>query len=150
MKKIKIMTLLVCAVIFVFGININCDSIIENSSTYAKLQIKKTTGVKMPKEANMLYQYNVKYFQDGTIRYYVFEFSSEPTEWLRNYEFSNIKDKNFESSFFDYNNWKNFKIPEEYLPREGEQYSWLRLSSYFFYYTPDNLRVIVYLSSYRY
>lgn len=150
MKKIKIITLLVCAVIFVFGININCDSIIENSSTYAKLQIKKTTGVKMPKEANMLYQYNVKYFQDGTIRYYVFEFSSEPTEWLRNYEFSNIKDKNFESSFFDYNNWKNFKIPEEYLPREGEQYSWLSLSSYFFYYTPDNLRVIVYLSSYRY
>lgn len=63
MKKIKIITLLVCAVIFVFGININCDSIIENSSTYAKLQIKKTTGVKMPKEANMLYQYNVKYFQ---------------------------------------------------------------------------------------
>ena len=54
MKKIKIITLLVCAVIFVFGININCDSIIENSSTYAKLQIKKTTGVKMPKEANML------------------------------------------------------------------------------------------------
>ena len=41
MKKIKIITLLVCAVIFVFGININCDSIIENSSTYAKLQIKK-------------------------------------------------------------------------------------------------------------
>lgn len=104
----------------------------------ARKYIKNASGIDIPANSEMIYQYYQSYFQDVDPQYTVFQFESDPIEWLNENAFSEEKNEEFEEYFnSSILGWAQTPFPEEYIPTFENCYFWLKTEWVYFVYSPD-------------
>ncbi len=114
----------------------------------ARRYIKNVSGIEVPAESELIYQYYQSYFQDRSPQYTVFQFERDPVEWLDESGFSEEKSEEFERDFmWDVHGWAKIPFPEEYIPTFENSYSWLELKPEYVYfiYMPQKQWLIVFI-----
>ena len=140
MKKILSLILCFLTIFFCAG----CGEKEKQKEKNARENIKYHTGIEIPKEFEMLY-YVSEGWQEFRV-YGVFKVKDEPTEWLNENAFSNVKDEAFEKSFQEwFGNWRSCPVPEEYYPIFTGEYYWFQKVYKFLIYDPERELLIVYL-----
>ncbi len=118
---------------------------------YAINAIKNRAEITLPDDAEIVFNIKQVIFQDGTDYYVVFKFNEEPIKWLKDNNFSNSKDKGFESTlnrYFESGGWLDESVPQEYRPIFDEEYYWLETRGISrFVYMPNKLELIVHIYS---
>ncbi len=115
-------------------------------------RIQELTAVEIPTDTDVLYHFFDNSFANGRHRQFtVYEFKTEPIEWLNENSFSNQKNTEMEEDFFD-DEWKAStlgagEIPKEYIPNFENSYYWLITQRVYFFYFPDTLLLIVLVPS---
>lgn len=114
--------------------------------------IKEITNIEVPQNTRMLYRYDVDLLfpvhgrQTG---YSVYQFDSEPTDWLKENGFSNEPNEEFSSYFQScIPDWISSQpISQEYIPDFSKPYYWLQTqkSKVYFVYQPDKLMLMVFI-----
>ena len=143
-KRIGIM-LTVVMLISVFGLA-GCT----NEDAFARQRIKEITEVEIPDDSKILYHHIDNTFVNGRRdQHTVFEFENEPTDWLTENAFSDVRDAKNENYFSD--DWgfmtiKTEEVPNEYIPDFENTYFWLRTKRVYFFYFPDKFMLIVYVA----
>ena len=91
---IKKVILLVCNFIFLLFADEASGAVVTKTPAYAKSRIEDISGVKIPSDAKMVFHYYSRTsWQENDEQYSVFEFKSEPTEWLMSNSFSDEKNE---------------------------------------------------------
>ena len=125
---IKKIILLICNFIFLLYADEACWAVVTKTPAYAKSRIEDITGVKIPSDAKMVFHYYIRTsWQENDEQYSVFEFKSEPTEWLMNNSFSDEKNE------------------LQYRVDSLDDYMWLELNGVDMEYIPNKLCLIVYV-----
>lgn len=114
----------------------------------ARRYIKNVSGIEVPAESELIYQYYQSYFQDRSPQYTVFQFERDPVEWLDESGFSEEKSEEFERDFmWDVHSWARTPFPEEYIPTFENSYLWLEMKPEYVYfiYMPQKQWLIVFI-----
>ncbi len=120
----------------------------SNDTWQKRERIKELTGIEIPTDTDILYHYFDNSFGSGRHRQFtVHKFKNEPTKWLNENSFSDIKNTEMEQDFFE-DEWIASthgaeEIPNEYIPNfENTYYSLVKERVYFFYF-PDTLMLVI-------
>ena len=111
--------------------------------------IKNASEIEVPADSELVYQYYQTYFQDLNRQYAVFQFETDPVNWLNENAFSEEKNEKFESDFYgSIHTWAETPFPEEYIPTFEGSYFWLKTKVVYFTYSPDSKRLTVYITEF--
>ena len=111
--------------------------------------IKGTSEIEVPTDSELVYLYYQTYFQDLNRQYAVFQFETDPLEWLNENAFSEEKNEKFESDFNGaVHSWAETPFPEEYIPTFSGGYFWLKTKFVYFIYSPDNKWLTVFITEF--
>lgn len=129
----------------------------------AKEVIEHTAEIDMPNEAKEVYYLDGGgALADRNPQLIVFEFDNDPKNWLKEKEFISSDDTSLTTSgdktlvennkevfmeYFGFTTIKKEEIPIDYIPNFNEKYLCLEKNLVFFYYYPEKLRLIVYISA---
>jgi len=159
MKKIKRLLTILLAVLIMICMSISLFGCIDNNQKENVITAtEKNTGVRIPQECKLLYNYtpenlNIFPVPGRDEDYYVFEFENEPAEFLDENSFFDEKSVDYEEELLR----GGFglmelsmaeKIPEEYMLDFDSQYFWLEMSGYYFTYFTDMQRLIIFVKPY--
>lgn len=134
---------------FVFGI--------PNSGDGEKTErnwIKKLTNIEVPQNTQMLYRKEppkgIFPVPGRELGYSVYQFESEPTDWLQENGFSSDPNEKFASSFQDYiPAFLDETISSDYIPDFNKPYYWIMTeNAVYFVYQPDKLMLMVFIHPY--
>ena len=148
MKKIKSIIVLFIVSLFCFSCFFGCVPQ-KSEDEIARDRIKSLTEIEVPVESKIVYHHRepTKFVTGRRAMYTVFEFESEPTDWLSENSFNKEKNSEFERFFpcvFDFLPVKREEIPQEFLPNFEESYYYLRTTnSVYFLYIPKRFMLIV-------
>lgn len=114
----------------------------------AKDRIISLTEIEVPVASRIVYHYRepTKFLTGRRAMYTVFEFESEPTDWLSENSFNKEKNSEFERFFpsvFDFLPVKRKEIPQEFLPNFEESYYSRSINGVYFVYIPQSFMLIV-------
>lgn len=141
---IKKIILLICNFIFLLYADEAFGAVVTKTPAYAKSRIEDITGVKIPSDAKMVFHYYSRTsWQENDEQYSVFEFKSEPTEWLMSNSFSDEKNELLKKDL-DYRAEK-VGVPAQYRVDSLDDYMWLELNGVDMEYIPNKLCLIVYV-----
>lgn len=132
------------AMVFCLGIFSGCT----NYEWQERERITELTGIEIPSNTKVVYHYFDNSFVNGRhAQLTVYEFCEEPTEWLKENEFLDIKNVGKEEEFFDTEWYATTSgagtIPEEFIPNFENHYYWLEKQRVYFLYFTDSLRLII-------
>lgn len=158
MKTMKKLLTICLAVLLMLcmGFVVGCTD--NNQKENVITATEKNTGVRIPQECKLLYNYTPENFNIFPVPgrdedYYVFEFENEPTEFLEENGFSDEKSVDYEEELLR----GGFglmelsmaeKIPEEYMLDFDSQYFWLEMKGYYFTYFTYMQRLIIFVKPY--
>lgn len=146
LKQFLIVLSLLAAIIAAVAIPLAATSKMRDNRA-AINAIKNRAEIILPNDAEIVFNISQLIFQDGTEYYVVFKFTEDPLTWLNDNNFSNSKDKGFESTlnyFFRSGGWLDESVPQEYRPIFDEEYYWLETRGISrFVYMPNKLELIV-------
>lgn len=126
-----------------------------NEEKKARRYIKSTSGIEIPEDAEMVYNYRQSCFQERDRQYTLFRFENEPKEWLTENAFCEEKNTDFEEDFIRSLKGGHSETPisKEFNPDFDSLYFWLNvqetersLDREFFVYFPNQLKLIVYIN----
>lgn len=121
----------------------------KSEDEIARDRIISLTEIEVPIESKIVYHSReaTKFLTGRRAMYTVFEFESEPTDWLNKNSFNKEKNSEFERFFpsvFDFLPVKREEIPQEFLPNFEESYYYLRTTNrVYFVYIPKSFLLIV-------
>ena len=121
----------------------------KSEEEIARDRIISLTAIEVPVESKIVYHSRdpEKFLTGRRAMYTVFEFESEPTDWLNENSFNKEKNSEFEQFFpsvFDFLPVKREEIPQEFLPNFEESYYYLRTTNrVYFVYIPKSFMLIV-------
>lgn len=159
MKKVKTLLTIGLAVLLILCMSlvlIGCaraDGL--NPKERKIIYFTKKTGVCIPQECTLLYDYTPKNFDIFPVPgrdedYIVFGFENKPTEFLEENGFSNERSVNYEKDLLyrlmELSMAK--KIPEEYMLDFDSQYFWFETKGIYFTYFTDVQRLIIFVTPY--
>ena len=116
--------------------------------------IKGNAKVEVPVDSEIIYHIykNATSYRDTYSRYTVFEFESEPTEWLKENSFEASLNEEKSNEFQRYFSGMLSsvlndigEVSHEYLPNFDNLYYYLKTDNVYFVYLPQNLSLIVIL-----
>ena len=111
--------------------------------------IKFNSEIEVPTDSELVYVYYQTYFQDLDRQYAVFQFKTDPLEWLNENDFSEEKNEKFEIDFHSaVHSWAETPFPEEYIPTFASSYFWLKTKFVYFIYSPDNKWLTVFITEF--
>ena len=110
--------------------------------------IRGTSEIEVPTDSELVYVYYQTYFQDLDRQYAVFQFKTDPLEWLNENAFSEEKNEKIERDFNSSMRREEFPFPEEYIPTFSGGYFWLKTKFVYFIYSPDNKRLTVFMTEF--
>lgn len=121
----------------------------ERTEKDVREYIKGTSEIEVPTDSELVYLYYQTYFQDLDPQYTVFQFETDPLEWLNENDFSREKNNEFESYFNGaVHSWAETPFPEEYIPTFSGSYFWLKTKFVYFIYSPDNKWLTVFITEF--
>ena len=101
------------------------------------------SGIEVPTNSKMVYRYFREGFRELE-EYTVFQFESEPTDWLNKTSFSRGPNEQLERFFPPLYTLE--EISQDYLPNFEEEYFGFMTDDYnYFIYVPQRLLLIVYV-----
>ena len=121
----------------------------KSEDEIARDRIISLTEIEVPVNSKVVYvsREPTKFLTGRRAMYAVFQFESEPTDWLNVNSFYKEKDSEFERYFpcvFDFLPAKREEIPQEFLPNFEEDYYYLSTTnSVYFVYMPKSFILIV-------
>ena len=127
---------------------VGCNSK-KSEDEIARDRIIRLAAIEVPVESKIVYHSRdaTKFLTGRRAMYTVFEFESEPTDWLSENSFNKEKNSEFERFFpsvFDFLPVKREEIPQEFLPNFEESYYYLRTTNkVYFVYIPQSFMLIV-------
>lgn len=148
MKRIVKAIILIVLSVVCFVCFFGCNSR-KSEDEIARDRIISLTSIEVPVESKIVYHSrdSEKFLTGRRAMYTVFEFESEPTDWLNVNSFNKEKNSEFEQFFqsvFDFLPIKSEEIPQEFLPNFEESYYYLRTAnSVYFVYIPQSFMLIV-------
>lgn len=121
----------------------------ERTEKDVREYIKGTSEIEVPTDSELVYLYYQTYFQDLDRQYAVFQFETDPLEWLNENDFSGKKNNEFENYFNGaVHSWAETPFPEEYIPTFSGSYFWLKTKFVYFIYSPDNKWLTVFITEF--
>lgn len=121
----------------------------ERTEKDVREYIKGTSEIEVPTDSELVYLYYQTYFQDLDRQYAVFQFETDPLEWLNENAFSGEKNNEFENYFNGaVHSWAETPFPEEYIPTFSGSYFWLKTKFVYFIYSPDNKWLTVFITEF--
>ena len=118
---------------------------------YFRLWTIEKTQTEIPENSHMVYDYQGdRGLSPGrSLEYYVFEFDSDPDDWLEDSGFSNEADEEIEEKLSKQFAGEDNSIPTEYVPDFGKSYYWMQAPEMvYFIYQPDNRLLMIILYPY--
>jgi hypothetical protein len=143
--------IVVVLLISVAGLLGSCDGEALTTNRF-----KNQYGITLPKGTKIEYKTSqIGWFGDG-IKYYVFKFKADPTEFFAQFTpkdpsdmsnplktpFSSRQDLEFEETVNNHMNIFETEIPKNYLFDWGKEYSWKIIGGLYMTYFPDINRLI--------
>lgn len=121
----------------------------ERTEKDVREYIKFNSEIEVPTDSELVYLYYQTYFQDLDRQYAVFQFETDPLEWLNENAFSEEKNEKFEIDFHSaVHSWAETPFPEEYIPTFSGSYFWLKTKFVYFIYSPDNKWLTVFITEF--
>ena len=121
----------------------------KSEEEIARELIEANSKVEVPMDSEMVYHFveSDTGFREEQFQYTVFQFESEPTDWLNrnSFEEDNYGGEEFERYFSSALSTKPSElgeIPQEFLPNFKEKYYFLRTENIGFVYLPKKLLLI--------
>ena len=121
----------------------------KSEEEIARNKIERLTGIEIPMDAEIVYHIREedKFLNGRRFMYTVFQFESEPTDWLNENSFSKEENDEIEwhySGGFDLSPVEKEEIPEKFLPDfKDEYYPLLTENFVYFVYIPRNCMLTV-------
>lgn len=149
-KHIKKILFLFISILFILS---GC-SFESDHFSFAISKIYNTSGVIIPDNCDMVYFYDEGGFHPGrSPMYAVFQYESDQIDFLKQYEFSYIKNEEFESRLNNdltaFINAVNVSIPKDYRINFSKEYSFLNqenMGVYMVYYIKEKI-LITYITA---
>lgn len=120
----------------------------ERTEKDVREYIKFNSEIEVPTDSELIYQYYRSVFQDLDPQYTVFQFETDPLEWLNENAFSEEKNEKFERDFNSSIRREESPFPEEYIPTFSGSYFWLKTKVVYFIYSPDNKWLTVFITEF--
>ena len=121
----------------------------KSEEEIARNKIERLTGIEIPMDAEIVYHIREedKFLNGRRFMYTVFQFESEPTDWLNENAFSKEENDEIERRYsggFDLSPVEKEEIPEKFLPDFKEEYYPLLTENFvYFVYIPRDCMLTV-------
>lgn len=153
MKKIFI-TIILCFVCTICSSCFLSFGSQKSEDEIARDRIISLTKIEVPVESKIVYHSReaTEFVNGRRAMYTVFEFESEPTDWLNENSFDKEKSFELEKEFlggFDMGPVKIEEIPKEFLPDFESEYYYLKVDKFiYFVYVPQRCTLAVLIPGY--